>query len=298
MQLLKKVSLLALSSIVILSSCEKENDNEVNNPSEYDTSKSGSLLLMFDTQAGSEDFVFGENYTTALGESFALTKFQYYVSNVKLTAEDGSVYTVPTTKNSGYYFIKEGVNTSVSINDIPENNYVKIDFIVGVDSLRNTMDPAEREGVLDIGDQETGADMYWSWNSGYIFLKFEGTSPEVPDSTKGKYVQDENGNWYTDTTQYTQLEDKFEIHIGGYGGYQSPMPNNNRAVQLDAPTGNSLQVREDANAMGHIKVDVLDIMDGTVLHSFSQYYSVHSPMKTSSIADNYSNMFTLHHVSN
>lgn len=276
MKNLKSISAVLLAGALIFTSCTKEEEKKENNTStgDYDSSKNGSLMLNFDSMAGEDDLIMGDTLTNSLGEKFTVNRFQYYVSNIKLTAEDGSIYEVPTTSNSGYYFIKEGVNENVMLN-VPENNYTHVEFMVGVDSLRNTMAPEEREGVLDIGDQETGGQMYWSWNSGYIFMRFEGTTNAIPDSIGS---------------------DDFVIHVGGFGGYDNPMPNNTRMVKITSHDGDMMKVREDDDVMGHIMVDVMKIMDASNTYSFSENYSVHSPMKSGKFADNYVNMFMLHHV--
>ena len=63
------------------------------------------------------------------------------------------------------------------------------------------MDVSQRTGVLD--PSGAGADMYWTWNSGYIFFKMEGTSPAA-----------------------TGMGNSFMYHIGGFGGYSAPTINN------------------------------------------------------------------------
>jgi hypothetical protein len=80
--------------------------------------------------------------------------------------------------------------------------------MVGVDSIRNTMDVSRRKGALDVAGIAKG--MYWQWNSGYIFFKMEGKSKSIPDS----------------------LSNNFYYHIGGFGGFQSPTINNIRTKKL------------------------------------------------------------------
>ena len=136
----------------------------------------------------------------AVGESLKITKLKYYVSNFVLTNADGTIYTVP--QDSCYFLIDESdPATHEPALKVPEGEYKTLTFTVGVDSLRNTMDISKRTGVLD--PATTAADMYWGWNSGYIFFKVEGTSPVI-----------------------TAAGNVFQYHIGGFGGYSSPTPNN------------------------------------------------------------------------
>jgi hypothetical protein len=79
------------------------------------------------------------------------------------------------------------------------------------------MDVSKRTGTLDVAGTAKG--MYWAWNSGYIFLKFEGKSPVIPDS----------------------LSNNFYYHIGGFGGFKSATINNIRTKTFDFPKPVSLK---------------------------------------------------------
>lgn len=285
MKALLKFTLMAALGLIVAISCSKKEDEPT------PAAKPGTVTLYYEGVAGANSLVYGTNYTNASNESFQVSMFNFYVSNIKLTKEDGTIYEVPTTNNSGYYLIKK--SREIELADVPAGTYTSIEFTVGVDSLRSTMAPADRGGDLDVGDTAKGGSMYWSWNSGYIFMRFEGTSPAVPDSTKGKFVQDAAGAWTFDTIQYTVWNDVFNIHVGGFGGYSAATKNNLRKVSLSF--GDSkLKVSEDKKPEVHMTADVLKIMDGTKSHSFSDFYHEHSPTRTGSIADNYKNMFKVH----
>ena len=116
---------------------------------------------------------------------------------------------------SSYFLIDESnVAAHEAELSIPEGEYKTLSFVLGVDSLRNTMDVSQRTGVLDVSGAAT--DMYWSWNSGYIFFKMDGTSPAIP-----------------------AMGGVFQYHVGGFGGYSSPQPNNLRTITLDLTTRGS-----------------------------------------------------------
>jgi ribosomal protein L28 len=280
--------LLILSSFILsLSSCKKDEVKPEPNTS------TGQVNLMFDAFAGNQNLVMGQTYTNGSGETFKVTMFQYYVSNIKFYKEDGTAYTVPLASDSGYYLVKE--DRTLNLGNIPAGKYTSVEFILGVDSLRNTLPVSERGGDLDVGNTTIGGSMYWSWNSGYIFTRFEGVADAVPDSTKGKWVQDASNNFVFDTTQYTYWEDVFNIHIGGFGGYSTKTNNNNRTVKLNLSSAVNIEKQNDKYEV-HIAADVLKIMDGKKSHSFTSYYQEHSPLRTGTIADNCQNMFSIHHV--
>jgi len=108
-------------------------------------------------------------YKNANGDDFKITTFKYYISNVNLIAKDGSKVAIPDS-----YFLVNAADSATlnqQITNIPEGKYTGITFTIGVDSLHNFA--GAQTGVLDPANG-----MFWTWNSGYIFVKFEGESPK------------------------------------------------------------------------------------------------------------------------
>ena len=199
----------------------------------------GQLTIEFDNRVGEDELVLGTAYTNSSGETFALTKLNYFISNIKLQTTGGMEFIVP--QDSCYFLIMEDEEASqeVTIKNIPSGDYNRITFTIGVDSLRSTMDITKRSGVLDPAQGHDG--MYWTWNSGYIFFKMEGSSPSVPADS----------------------DHKFYYHIGGYGGYDTPGLNNIREKTLDM--GNAMaQVRPNKAPQVHLHVDVQEVFKNPV----------------------------------
>lgn len=263
---MKKYSIILFASTLIFS-CKKENSTP-----DYSSSDKGSIEIEFDNVAGDEDLILNTAlYTNASGETYNITKFNYYVSNIVLLNEDGSEYTVP--KDDSYFLIQEdnASSTVVELEDVPAGNYKGIKFIAGIDSLKCTAPVEERTGVLDPAG--AGADMYWSWNSGYIFLKMEGTSTA---STMGDYM----------------------YHIGGFGGYSSATINNIKTIELTIPGGSTATVRKDITPDMHLLIDAKKVLDGSTNVSIAANSMVMFNDYSVNIANNYANMFKIDHVHN
>ncbi|GAB2954096.1 hypothetical protein GCM10027048_19280 [Hymenobacter coalescens] len=130
----------------------------------------GKLALEFEHVVGSQALAFGPSYSTLEGEQFAVSKFNYYVSNIKLTKADGTEWAEPES----YHLVKhsEPASQRFQLSDVPTGDYRKLTFTIGVDSARNVA--GAQTGALDPLN-----DMFWSWSSGYVFLKLEGTSPQA-----------------------------------------------------------------------------------------------------------------------
>lgn len=262
--------ILALACASILIACKEEDHSH--SPNDIDPSRSGKLMIEFDNRMGNINLVLDSPfYSNSLGQNYTVSKFDYYVSNIILVNEDGTEYIYP--QDSSYFLIKESNASTreITLSNIPEGNYSGVKFTVGVDSLRNTKPISERQGALDVTGAAMG--MYWTWNSGYIFLKMEGS--------------------FLDTGLYL-------YHIGGYGGYSSATINNIKTVSLNFPDEKA-EVRAahgDEGPMVHMFVDATKVISGTTNINFSTNSVVmFSPFSTN-IANNYASMFSVDHIHN
>jgi hypothetical protein len=243
------------------------------------TAQTGSLILKFDNRVGIEELVLGTNYyKNAAGDSFKLSMLKYYVSNMVFTKDDGSKVVVPT--DDSYFLVDEedATSQSVKFNNMPLGSYTGVNFTIGVDSARCTADLSKRTGVLDPAKGATG--MYWAWNSGYIFMKLEGTSPSV------LRVQG-------------QPNGEFMFHIGGFGGYNAKTINNLKNINMPFD-GDKLQVKANQSrpSSAHLLVDVLKIMSGQNTVNLKDNSVVMFNDFSTKIAANYANMMSYSHVEN
>lgn len=252
-----------------LSNCKKDDHD--------DLSGTGSVTIEFDNRAGSEAFAFDKDFKNAAGETVRFTTFNYFVSNFVLVKADGSEYAVP--KDSCYFLCKHEDTDSreITLNNIPAGDYTAVRFTIGVDSLKSVSDISERAGVLDPAAGAAG--MYWAWNSGYIFVKIEGTSPQAPlDAMTNER-----------TIQY---------HTGLYGGKTTPTLNNLKKVTLES-RAEPAQVRKDHEApQFHVYVDILEMFTSPTNISVATNPTSHAGAFSKTVADNYADMFKLDHVHN
>lgn len=264
---MKRIFFLSSVFVLILASCKKDSTPE------YNSNVKAELSVEFDNVVGSSDLQLNTaSYTNAAGESFKITKLKYYVSNFKLTNANGTVYTVP--QKHSYFLIDESNATTHSpILNIPEGEYKSISFMIGVDSLRNTMDVGQRTGALDVSGLAT--DMYWSWNSGYIFFKMDGTSPSI-----------------------TGMGGVFQYHVGGFGGYTTPTINNLKNITIDLTSRGTPKVKSGKETNVHLMADILKALSGTTTMSFAATAMAHSPTAGVPIGNNYAAMISHDHTEN
>ena len=264
---MRKILFYLLSVTILLYSCKKDETPA------YNPNVNGELSVEFDNIVGGADLQLNSgNYTNTVGENFKVSKLKYYVSNFVFTKKDGAVFTIPQAES---YFLIDEENTSSRNAQfrVPEGEYKTVSFLLGIDSLRSTMDISQRTGVLD--PTAAGGDMYWSWNSGYIFFKMEGSSPASP----------EMGNM-------------FMYHIGGFGGYSSPTLNNIKKITLDLTNRGMPQVKSGKQTNVHLMVDILKMFGGATTVSIATNPAVMFNEFSAGIANNYTAMFTHDHTEN
>ena len=230
----------------------------------------GTLTLHFDNVVGDKDLELTSGvYTNSSDESFSITTLKYFISNIKLKTTGNKEFIVP--QDFSYFLIDESDEETqdITLKDIPAGDYNSITFTIGVDSTRSVADISKRKGVLD----PAATDMYWTWNSGYIFFKMEGTSSSIDDS--------------------------FFYHIGGYGGYSAEEKtiNNIKTVSISLG-GDKATVRSAIAPEAHLYVDVLKVFNGATKVSIKEHSMVMFSDYSVNIANNYSSIIEFGHVHN
>ncbi|HMX38785.1 MAG TPA: hypothetical protein PKD78_00600 [Saprospiraceae bacterium] len=237
----------------------------------------GDVEIEFENRAGDATMILGNEYTNAAGEKLRFSTFNYYISNIVLVNKDGSTYTVP--KNDSYFLVKQAdaPSRTIQLSNVPAGDYTGLRFVLGVDSLKSVSPAAERTGVLDPATGASGH--YWAWNSGYIFLKMEGTSPAAP-------VDPGSG------------QQRFEYHIGLYGGLNSKTINNLKNISLTVPD-EAAKVRQGEEAPHfHLYADALEMFDNPTVLKIAEHPAVHAEAFSATLANNYADMFSIDHVHN
>jgi hypothetical protein len=279
----KKIkSVLLFSFMLVLAACSKKD-----NPApDFLEGNLAPLSVEFDNIVGERTLAFDNTvspYKNAAGESFTISRIQYFISNIKVTTAAGNTFTV--NQDSSYFLIKgDDKATRFAKVKVPEGDYTNLTFTLGVDSLRSTMPIDKRTGVLDpaAGGGHDGGGMYWGWNSGYIFFKFEGNSGVISDDVNG------------DPTGKKQ----FKYHIGFFGGYSAPTLNNIKVINVDLRTAGIAKVRKDRQSNIHLFVDLMKVFNGKNAFKIAEKPNVMFDDFTTKIAASLPEMFRHDHTEN
>ncbi|HEU4717278.1 MAG TPA: MbnP family protein [Bacteroidia bacterium] len=200
------------------------------------------------------------HYKNSLGQDFTVTNFKYYLSNFSLKTGDGRTYNSPD-----YFLVKADDESTwkIRLRGIPPGKYESLSFLIGVDSLHNCS--GAQSGALDPANG-----MFWAWNTGYIFLKFEG---KAESSKSPGHI--------------------FEYHIGGY---KAPA-NCIRKVTIDL---SKMPVVAQAGKKSTMQLiaQAMEILVNPVAIDFSKLSSVSDFHNSPMIADNYADMFSAGNVVN
>lgn len=159
----------------------------------------------------------GKNYyLPSIKDSVEFEAFKFYVSDVQFLKKNKKV---EASMEKKYLLIDlenpESLSHSFTFNSKKRANFKVLQFNIGIDSLTNV------SGAFG-GDLDPTNGMYWTWQSGYINFKLEGTSPVCP----ARY-------------------NRFQFHIGGY------------AAPFNALQKVSLKISDSSNIEVHIAIDKL-----------------------------------------
>lgn len=169
-------------SFMAFTSCKKEDSTP-----DTEDSSAGEVEVNLEHKWGtlSSNFNLNTNLIHPItNDTMNFTTLKYYISNLKLKKADGTWWVHPES-----YFlvdVSDPASTKMKIKNVPAGTYSAMQYTFGVDSLRNVS--GAQTGALSIANG-----MFWTWNSGYIFLKAEGISPN--SST-----------------------DSYSFHLGGFKG--------------------------------------------------------------------------------
>jgi hypothetical protein len=245
--------------IVFLARCQKEAGN-------IDTVNTGknNLLIRFNPIVDGLPVQPTTVYLNYFNEPYRISQFKFYISAVDLiNTETGTVHAID---RNNYFLIDAADSATWQVRvPVPPARYNQLAFIIGVDSARNVS--GAQTGALD-----PAKGMFWTWNSGYIMAKLEGTS-----------------------TVSTQPNQKFEYHVGGFKG-----PNNvlrrtvlvfpgNQFSEITANKKATIIVSANANTWFQNQ-HTISIKDKPVCTTPGEL--------AKQIAENYSNMFAVEAISN
>lgn len=239
---------------VLFTSCQRELSAEGEEP----PVPTYPVRFFFENFVDTEPLLANSQYLTPQGESYEVRTFKYYISNLELS----NTATGKTSSAADFYHLVDNFKADSKNFEarFEAGTYDKIRFLIGVDSTRNVS--GAQTGALDVS-----LGMFWTWNTGYVFAKLEGTSPAA-----------------------TTPNQEFTYHIGGFRTGESAL----RYVEFTIPAPGTLTVGSGANGQVAIMANVSTWFNRIHDLPIAGSSFIHSPGPAAmQYADNYSGMFTL-----
>lgn len=249
-------------TMLVLNACKK--DKSAEDVQQPPVVKDHNLVLKFKAVIDTVPLEFGKSYQNFFRQSFTVKTFKFYVHGIEMINTDsGKVFRTGADK---YYLVdfSDSTTTELKLAVLPYQ-YNRLGITIGVDSARNVS--GAQTGALD-----PAKGMFWTWNTGYIMAKLEGTSPS---STAPGGV--------------------FEYHIGGFKEPDNVL----RKPVLLFPFGQSLDLKPGKTSEITVTANL-----GAWFYNPHDIKFNENPVCTTpgllahQIADNYSKMFTVISVVN
>lgn len=219
--------------------------------------------MKFTNVVGNKSLALGElvNYTAPNGDDYTVSVYNYYISNIVLTDENGNQF----IEQESYHLVMadKAESQSITINNVPSARYSSISFVIGVDSLRNI-------SGAQSGDLDPKYSMFWSWSTGYIMAKMEGKS-----------------------SKSTSPGNSLSFHIAGFKGVNNVL----QKIKLDLPQ--KANITTSASPKVHIHSDLNTWFAAPNFSGFASTSSIGTESeKAYKVSQNYRSMFGVDSVIN
>lgn len=165
------------------------------------------VVLTVKHMLGDSPFALNQQASNNLGESFQITRIDYYISQFTLIHDGGQ----ETSVNSDVYILAKGSNNvEVDLGTYDVENIEGIKFHIGVEAPTNNEDPTLWEAGHPLGPQAPS--MHWGWSPGYRFVAIEGLAGE--SMTTGFEMHGLfNANYFTQTVMLNGVNSENQVYI-------------------------------------------------------------------------------------
>jgi hypothetical protein len=154
-----------IMSIFVLVSCKDKNKED---ETPQTTNNPAKLSVKFIPMWGDEPFNMQQVYFDDYGNRIRSDKFMQYYSSIRLEDDMNNDVTLKD------FYLADFYNDISFEFDVTPGHYHHLNFDIGVPpSYNKDQDPAQypNDHPLSVAGSQG---MFWTWNTGYIFMKFEG----------------------------------------------------------------------------------------------------------------------------
>jgi len=218
----KLILIIPIAIVIVFFACTKEKGNS-------------NIQMDFEFEYADQAFEINKVYNYNFGYEVKFEKVLLYVSNVRFIESDGTVAEGPEI----IFVDASSDNNKVSF-EIPEGNYTRIEFSLGVPESLNGTDNPDFDASLYDQDSPLSLSkgMYWTWNSGYRFILMDGRTNTDP-----------------------MVDDVFETLLSIHTGKTYSFRSNGLSLNMNAAKDQTIPLKLKFNVEGFLNYpdDVIDI---------------------------------------
>ena len=222
MKMKKLILIIPIAIVIVFFACTKEKGNS-------------NIQMDFEFEYADQAFEINKVYNYNFGYEVKFEKVLLYVSNVRFIESDGTVAEGPEI----IFVDASSDNNKVSF-EIPEGNYTRIEFSLGVPESLNGTDNPDFDASLYDQDSPLSLSkgMYWTWNSGYRFILMDGRTNTDP-----------------------MVDDVFETLLSIHTGKTYSFRSNGLSLNMNAAKDQTIPLKLKFNVEGFLNYpdDVIDI---------------------------------------
>lgn len=164
---MKKIHLLLVLSLLAFTITSCKDDKEEIKEAEKAAPK---VTVRFTPMYGDQEFAIGEIYYDALGHRLRVEGMSTYISFIGLKGMSDETF----IKDFAMHFFNSTETPLVLTGEIKETTYDSLKFGIGVPrDFNKDQDPTQYPNSHPLSVQGSQGH-FWTWNTGYIFTKFEG----------------------------------------------------------------------------------------------------------------------------
>lgn len=166
------------------------------------------ISLQINHKLGTSDFAFEQESENDLGDAFDITRLEYYISQISITHDGGTVTEIEDT----WILVDAGTTTLEILGDYDITDVESITFGIGVEEDVNHLDPSSYLSIHPLAPQSPS--MHWGWAAGYRFVALEGNcGSSLNETLQIHALGDDNYNEQTITLELSANNGELVISL-------------------------------------------------------------------------------------
>lgn len=172
-----------------------------------------NVVLRLHHRLAGQPFAFNQTSSNNLGNSFNVSRLEYYVSSIKVKHDGG----LTANATDVYALVKaNATSTDIDLSSLSVNDIEGITFSIGVNTPQNNQDPTQWAAGHPLAPKTPS--MHWGWTAGYRFVAMEGKTGNNLNTVFEIHALG-NVNYFEQTINTTATQENGKWIINVYADY-------------------------------------------------------------------------------